>query len=125
MHGSIRKHCSSHHDFRKAIACTRINLEIYITEEFEVHSEILAPRRKIILDLSSSFSVLAMAPDRAQSTKSIDQHQNHHKLQRKVILRKITWPLMGNFTLSWTETLSTFNIHLERKQGAAIIGGLV
>ena len=54
-----------HHYFRKEIACAWINPKKYNVEEFEVYSEIPAPRRKRRLDLSSSCLVSTMTSDRA------------------------------------------------------------
>ena len=53
MHDNPRKHILSN-DFRKAMVCVCINTEKYSAEEFEVQSEIPAPRRKRKLKLSSS-----------------------------------------------------------------------
>ena len=64
MQGTPRKHRLSHCHFRKAMACGWINPEKYSAEEFEVHSEIPAPRRKREFDLSSSCSVPTMKQDR-------------------------------------------------------------
>ena len=65
MHSAPRKYILSHNYFRNSMACAWIISEKYSAEEFKVHSEILAPRRKIKLDLYSSFSESKMTPDRA------------------------------------------------------------
>ena len=54
MHGTPMKHILSHHDFINAIEFVWIDPEKYNAGEFDVQSEIPAPRRKIKLDLSSS-----------------------------------------------------------------------
>ena len=41
------------------------------------------------------------------------------------MLMTITWPLMGTFTFGYTKELTTFQIQLKGRQGAAFIGGLV
>ena len=65
MNSNPRKPILSHHDFRKATSCELINLEKYNAGEFEVQSDILYPRRKGKLDLSSSCPVSTMTPDRS------------------------------------------------------------
>ena len=64
MHGTPKNHRLYHQDFRKAISCAWIKTEKYSSEKFEVQSEILSPRRKRKLDLSSYCSVSIITPDR-------------------------------------------------------------
>ena len=54
MNGTPRKKLLYHYGFRRSISFEWINMEKYSAEEFEFQQEIPAPRRKIILDFSSS-----------------------------------------------------------------------
>ena len=46
---------------------------------------------------------LGVNDDTRQSIAGMNQHQNHHNFQIKVILMTITWPLMVTFTFGWTK----------------------
>ena len=62
--------------------------------------------------------------DTRQSMTSMNQHQNHHNLQRKLMLVTITWPLVGTFTFIQKNELTTSQIQLKKRQGTVSMGGL-